>query len=258
MKSLRSHVPAWVGALVAFGLLAAPAPAAAQLTGFVKSVDAAANRLSVTETRTGADRAIAVSGQTAVVTAAGETLTLKDLRKGDGVGITHRGGLATRIVVDQARLIGHVRSVDAEAKKLVVGDGAAGEAGAGGDVTVRVDDRTAITTADGKSLALGDLKKDDGVSIARAGDLARAIEVKAKPAELTGFVKSVAADLKSFVVTETGTNTDFTMAVNERTAITTTEGRTLAIKDLKPGDGVGISHVASVAQAIKVSVKPPR
>src|SRR4051794_19885071 len=99
MKSHLSAAPAWVGALAAFGVLVAPAPGARQqLTGHVQSGDTAASKLSVTETGTGIDRGIAVSGQTAIVTLKGQPLTLKALRHGDGVAITHTGGLATRIV----------------------------------------------------------------------------------------------------------------------------------------------------------------
>ena len=67
------------GALVVFGVMAAPATA--QLTGNVKSVDTTANRLIVKETGTGTEFPIAVTGQTLVVTTTGKVLTLKDLRK---------------------------------------------------------------------------------------------------------------------------------------------------------------------------------
>ena len=70
MKSHRSFVPALAGVLVAFGVTAAPAPAPAQLTGQVKSVDTDANKLIMTETGTGTDYAIAVNGQTLVLTTA--------------------------------------------------------------------------------------------------------------------------------------------------------------------------------------------
>jgi len=259
MKRFRSFVPALAGVLVAFGVTAAPAPAAAQLTGFVKSVDTDANKLIVTETGTGTDYPIAVNGQTQVLTATGKSLTLKDLRKGDGLAVTHLGGVATKIVAEQARLVGLVKSVDPEAKKLILKEtGAKGEPGTGKDLTMTVDDQAAITTADGKAIKLGDLKEGDSVSIAHAGDLAQKIEVNIKPDELTGFVKSVGADLKTFVVTLTGGKEDVTVAINDQTSIVTTEGKTLKIKDLKEGDGVGIAHTASVAKKIVVNVKPPR
>ena len=259
MKSHRSFVPALAGVLVAFGVTAAPAPASAQLMGHVKSVDTDANRLIVTERGTGTDYAIAVNGQTLVVTTAGKPLTLKDLRKGDGLAVTQLGGVASKIVAEQPRLAGFVKSVDAKAKKLVVREaGANGEAGTGKDITMTVDDQTAITTTDGKALKLGDLKEGDSVLIAHAGDLAQTIDVNVKLDELTGFVKSVSADLKTFVVTLTGTTKDITVAVNDQTTIVTTDGKTLNIKELKEGDGVGIAHTASVAKKIVVNVKSPR
>jgi len=259
MKRHRSFVPALAGILVAFGVTATPAPATAQLMGHVKSVDTDANKLIMTETGTGTDHAIAVNGRTMVVTTAGKSLTLKDLRKGDGLAVTQFGGVASKIVAEQPRLAGIVKSVDATAKKLVLRETRAkGEAGTSNDITMAVDGQIPITTTDGKAIKLGDLKEGDSVLITHAGDLAQKIDVNVKPDELTGFVKSVSADLKTFVVTLTGTTTDVTVAVNDQTSIVTSEGKMLNIKDLKEGDGVGIAHTASVAKKIMVNVKPPR
>jgi hypothetical protein len=258
MKSNRCFVPALAGALVVFAAMAAPATA--QLTGNVRSVDTTANRLIVKETGTGNEFAIAVTGQTQVVTPSGKALTLKDLRKGDGLSIAQVGGVASKIVVQQTRLVGTVKSADPNAKRLVLREtGPKEEEGTNQDVTVRVDDQTGIETTDGKAIPLGDLKEGDGVSIARDGDLAQTIEVNVNRDEkLTGHVKSIAADLKTFVVTETGTTKDLTVAVTPQTVIETTEGKTLKIEDLKEGDGVGLTHVGSVAKRIVVAVKPPR
>lgn len=259
MKSLRSFVPALAGVLVTFGVATAPAPAAAQLTGHVKSVDPDANKLIVTETATGADYPIAVNGQTQILTTAGKPLSLKDFRKGDGLAVTQSGGLASRIVVEQSRLLGLVKSVDPAAKKLVLKEtDAKGKPILGKEVTMTVDDQAVITTTDGKTIKLGDVKEGDGVSIARTGDLAQKIEVNVKPEEMTGIVKSVAADLKTFVVTLTGTDKDVTVAVNDQTTIATPEGKMLKIQELKEGDGIGLTHTASVAKKIVVNVRPPR
>jgi hypothetical protein len=258
MKSHRSFVPALAGALVVFAAM--PAPATAQLTGNVRSVDTTANRLIVKETGTGTEFPIAVTGQTQVVTTTGKALTLKDLRKGDGLSVTHVGGIASKIVVQQTRLLGTVKSIDRDAKRLGIREAMPEEEeGTNTDVTVRVDDQTEIETTDGKSIKLGELKEGDGVSIARDGDLAQKIEVNVNRDEkLTGHVKSIGADLKTFVLTETGTTKDLTVAVTPQTVIETTEGKTLKIEDLKEGDGVGLTHVASVAKKIVVAVKPPR
>jgi hypothetical protein len=230
------------------------------LTGNVQSVDTTTNRLTVRETGTGTEFPIAVTGQTQVVTTTGKALTLKDLRKGDGLSITQVGGVASKIVAQQTRLLGTVKSADPDAKRLVIREtGPKEPEGTNPDVTVRLDDHTVIETTNGKAIPLRDLKEGDGVSIARDGDLAQKIEVNLnRDEQLTGHVKSVAADLKTFVVTETGTTRDLTVAVTPQTVIETTEGKTLKIEDLKEGDGVGLTHVASVAQKIVVAVKPPR
>jgi hypothetical protein len=78
---------------------------------------------------------------------------------------------------------------------------------------------------------------------------ARAAEV------LKGHVKSVAANLKTFVVTQLGTNTDLTVQINPQTQIVTTEAKKLDVKELKAGDGVAVSHVGGVASKIVVSVR---
>ena len=149
------------------------------------------------------------------------------------------------------QLKGIVSKVDVEAKKIVVTPE---------DKTLTVDvmvnDQTEIVTSAGKKLELKDLKSGDGLGVAHTGGLASKIVVNIKPAELTGHVKSVGATLKTFVVTETGTDTDVTVAVNAETTIHNTAGTKMELKDLKKGDGVGISHINSVATKIVVNVKP--
>src|SRR5215213_2062033 len=111
MKSHRPFVPALAGALVVFGVMAAPATA--QLTGHVKSVDVDAKRLVVTETGTGTDVGVTVTDQTPIATTAGRALRVEDLKKGDGVSIIHAGGVASSIMVSATppALTGHVKSV---------------------------------------------------------------------------------------------------------------------------------------------------
>lgn len=149
------------------------------------------------------------------------------------------------------QLKGIVSSVDTDAKKIVVTP-----EGKQLTVDLKVDAQTEIVTSAGKKLELKELKAGDGLGAVHTNNLASKIVVNVKPDELTGHVKSVKADLKTFVVTETGTNTDVTVAVNSDTAITTTAGKKLEMKELKKGDGVGISHVNSVASKIVVNVKP--
>ena len=149
------------------------------------------------------------------------------------------------------QLAGIVSKVDLEAKKVDVTPEGKQLA-----VTVTVNDQTEIVSSAGKKLELKDLKAGDGLGIAHTSGLASKIVVNVKPSELTGHVKSVGANLKTFVVTETGTDTDVTVAVNADTVINTTDGKKLELKELKKGDGVGISHVNSVATKVVVNVKP--
>jgi hypothetical protein len=155
------------------------------------------------------------------------------------------------LAVPIEKLAGIVSSVDVGAKKIVVTP-----TGKDKTVDVLVNDQTVITTEAGKALQLKDLKTGDGLGIAHDSGTASKILVAVKPSELTGHVKSVGANLKTFVVTETGTTTDVTVAVNADTTIVTVDGKKLALKELKKGDGVGISHLNSLASKIVVNVKP--
>lgn len=57
-------------------------------------------------------------------------------------------------------------------------------------------------------------------------------------------------------MTETGTSTDVTVAITPTTSMVTTQGKKIELKELKKGDGVGISHTNSVASKVIVNVKP--
>ncbi len=149
------------------------------------------------------------------------------------------------------QLAGIVSSVNLETKKIAVTP-----TGKQLNIDVTVNDKTEIVTSVGKKLELKELKAGDGLGVAHSAGLASKIVVNVKPAELTGHVKSVGANLKTFVVTETGTNTDITVAITSDTSIATTGGKKIEMKELKKGDGVGISHVNSVASKVVVNVKP--
>src|SRR3954451_1907225 len=138
------------------------------------------------------------------------------------------GNPAPALQVEQ--LAGVVTSVDVDGKKVVVTP-----TGKDKPVDVTVNDQTVIQTANGKTLALKDLKTGDGLGIAHTGGLASKIVVNVKPDELTGHVKSIGANLKTFVVTETGTSTDVTVAVTPETTIVTTAGKKIELKELKKG-----------------------
>ncbi len=146
---------------------------------------------------------------------------------------------------------GIVKSVDLEGKKFVVTPNGKDSA-----VDVVVNDKTIMKNEAGEEIALKELKAGDGVGVVSKAGIALNVLVAVKPSELTGHVKSVGANLKTFVVTETGTSTDVTVAVNPGTAIVTTDGKKIELKELKKGDGVGIAHTNSLASKIVVSVKP--
>lgn len=251
MRTIRTLSPTLAGALLTASVATASAQVAVQLTGNVQSVDRAANRLIVKQTGTGQDVPVTVNQQTQVVTTSNKVFTLRDLSKGDGVAVTHSGGIASRIVVNPAPLNAIVKSVDPGARRLVVvrseGDP---------ELAFNLADQATIVTKEGKALKVVDLKQGDRVTVTRDGEVIQRVEVTPKPQEITGHVKSVAANYKSFVVTETGTKKDFTVEVNDNTKIENTEGKSLGIKDLKAGDGVGIIHDSSVAKSIMVNVRP--
>jgi phage gp45-like len=251
MKTSRSLGPTLAGALLAFGVATASAQVAAKLTGHIRSVDPQANRLVVKQTGTGDDVPVTVNQQTQIITTANKIFTLKDLTVGDGVVVTHSGGLASRIVVNPAPLNAIVKAIDPGARRLVVV-----RPGSDAELTFLLGDRSAIVTTGNAALKIMDLKQGDRVAITRDGELVQRVEVFPKPQEITGHVKSVAANYKTFVVTETGTKKDITVEVNDDTKIENTEGKPLPIKHLKKGDGVGIAHEASVAKSIVVNVRP--
>ena len=251
MKTSRSLSPALTGALLALGVATASAQVAVPLKGHVQSVDRDANRLVVKQTGTGEDVPVTVNQQTQIITTANKVVTLRDLTKGDGVVVTQSGGVASRIVVNPAPLNAIVKSVDTDARRLVV---ARSEGDA--ELAFELGDPATIVTQDGKSLKLADLKQGDSVTITRDGKVAQRVEVVPKLQEITGHIKSIAANFKTFAVTEIGTNRGITVAVDEDTKIENSEGKSLTIKDLKVGDGVGIAHEASVARRIKVNLQP--
>jgi len=156
------------------------------------------------------------------------------------------------------KLAGHVKSVDADANTIVVK-----ESGTDKEYTVTVNGRTKIATNEGHALEFKEIEPGDGVGILHDRSVASQVKVSIKrPGEgrgvskLSGHVGSVDRDKKTIVVKESGTDKEYTVTVNGRTKIETNDGHALELKDLKPGDGVGILHRASVATAIEVSTKP--
>ena len=171
---------------------------------------------------------------------------------GVGLLVAVAGGSALAFQQQSEPLSGVVNAVDVEARKIVVTP-----TGKEKTVNVVVNDQTEIVAeVSGKPLQIKDLKTGDGLGIVHTGGVASKIRVSIKPDELTGHVKSIGANLKTFVVTEIGTTTDITVAVTPVTSIATTDGKKMELKELKKGDGVGIAHVNSVATQILVKVRP--
>jgi hypothetical protein len=148
------------------------------------------------------------------------------------------------------QLSGYVSSVDVEGKKIVVTPKDQDKT-----TDVLINDQTEIVTQGGNAFLLKDLKAGDGLGIAISNGVASKILVAVKPSELTGHVKAVKSDAKTFVVTETGTTTEVTVAITKETSIVDVKGKKLELKELKKGDGVGICHFNSVATKILVNAK---
>lgn len=223
------------------------------LTGVISAVDPIKRTLDVKEMGTDQDVHLTVNAGTIFETTSGKGIALGELRPGDSVGVSHDGGVATRILVSQAPWRGVVELVDVGANKLVLS-----QEGTDRSISVTINDQTKIQTNEGKELELKDVKQGDGVSVTHTDDVAETIRVSVKPEELTGHIKTVGADMKTLIVTQMGTNADVTVMINDSTTIVTTDGKALAFKDLKKGDGVGIAHHGGVAQKIVVNVRPVR
>ena len=57
-------------------------------------------------------------------------------------------------------------------------------------------------------------------------------------------------------MTPTGKDKPVDVTINDQTVIQTANGKTLALKELKTGDGLGIVHTGGLASKIVVNVKP--
>jgi len=71
-----------------------------ELKGHIKAVSGDFRSLIVTELSNGADITVAVTPDTTIVSKSGKSLGMNDLKKGDGVGITHHSSVASMIVVN--------------------------------------------------------------------------------------------------------------------------------------------------------------
>jgi len=225
---------------------------AESLSGVVRSVDTDGKKVVVTQEGTDKVVPVTVTDATTIRTGKGVTMGLKHLRKGDGVGIVHANGTASLITVRQTSLLGVVVKSDPDEKTFEMTP-----KGEEKDVTVTTVKDTVFETGDGTLRKLQDLKPGDGLSVQFNGPDVAKVVINPKPPELTGYVKSVSADLQSLVVTEVGTNVDSSVRIDDQTVIKTNDGDDMTIKQLKKGDGVGIATVKGVARQIVVNVKQP-
>jgi len=239
-------------AFTLLGLLAGAARAEG-VTGVLGSVNTEAKKIVVMESGTDRKVELTVTDRTRYATGQGRPLKLADLKKGDGVGVTVEGSAALAVVVNQSALTGVVDEVEVEKGKFTVT-----QAGETREFTAEVTAKTPILSVEGKALGLKDVKTGDGVTVTFAGHDVLKVTVNPKPEEITGHVKSIAADMKSIVVTEVGTETDVKVVLTGRTTLVTNQSKTLELKDLKKGDGVGVAHHGSVASKIVVNPAPAR
>jgi Cu/Ag efflux protein CusF len=246
-KRLQRRALACVGVL-ALGLANGPIPVRADnLTGVVVSVEVAGKKIVVFDQSTSKPVDIGLTGQVDIRTTTGQPLQVQNLKRGDRVGILYNAGLGSRVVVNQAPLRGVVASSDLRSEKFTVT-----EKGTNRDIDVVLNPDTRIVTPKNESLALKDIKTGDGVSVVYYGAAPTVVMINSKPPELTGHIKSIGNDMRSLVVTELGSSADVKVAVTPKTTIVSNVGKTLEMKDLKKGDGVGIAHQASVASMIVV------
>ena len=146
----------------------------AELKGVVSKIDLGAQKLTVTEEGTNRDIEVVLSPKTRIETMKRQSLALKDVKTGDGVGVVYSGAVPVDIVINSKppELKGHIKSIGADMRSLVVT-----EIGNGTDVTISVTPKTTIVSATGKSLGINDLKKGDGVGIAHESSVASLIVV---------------------------------------------------------------------------------
>ena len=116
MQTRRSWVRVLAGGLVALAVLVLPA-LAEELLGTVKSVDADAKKVVVTEKGTLASVEVTVTGQTVIETPKGEPVPLEKLKTGSRVHVTHEDDVASKIVVRGAGKKGEGKKGEGKKKK---------------------------------------------------------------------------------------------------------------------------------------------
>lgn len=256
MKRSRA-APARAGAYVLVAVVLAAAPSRAQTVGYqgtVYSVNPQTGQLVVTDSATARNFDLVVTPQTRILSSLGQPLSVADLKKGDGLGVAASGAQALTINVNQGVLRGTISAVDLDGGTVTVK-----ETGTDRSVTVPVPAQTPVVrSGSDQPVALKTLKSGDGVLVQYAGRGVSRVVINPKPAELTAYIKSVGADMRSLLVTEVGTNADYKVIVTPQTELVNPQGKTLEMKDLHSGDGVGIAYNRGVASKIVVAPTPAR
>jgi hypothetical protein len=147
-------------------------------------------------------------------------------------------------------LSGVVVQVDPAGKKMVVMDRYSQR-----QIDVTFVDQPVIWTTTGKPLHVQNLKRGDGVGIVASGGVARRVMVN--QGMLRGVVSRIDLREPSMVVTESGTNRDIEVPLNQGIRIETGQRTPLALKDLKSGDGVGVLYSGEAPIDVVVNSKPP-
>jgi hypothetical protein len=195
---------------------------------------------------------VALDPQVPITSRAGDPFAGTDLKPGGGVAIVLNGPEAAKVVMSPPPRRGFVKSINLDKQSLTLN-----ELNTEREATVPLADQASILSADGRSLALKDLKPGDGLAVTMDGDVASRIDVNVKLPSMAGQIKSISGNLRSFVVEDLNTNKDITVGVNDDTAIVTKEGKTLRMSDLKDGDGVGVTiGKGGVADQVVVNPKP--
>jgi len=256
MERRRTAAAARAGAYALVAVVLASAQARAQAVAYqgnVYSVNPQTGQLVVTDALTARNFDLVVTPQTRLLSSLGEPLTLADLKKGDGLGVAASGTQALTINVNQGVLRGVVSAVDLDDSNFTVT-----EHGTDRSVTVPVTEKTPFRSANDQKVALKTVKSGDGVLVQYAGRGVAKVIINPKPAELTAYIKSVGADMRSLLVKEVGTQADYKVIVTSQTEVVNAQGKSLEMKELHAGDGVGIAYKKGVASKIVVAPAPAR
>jgi len=161
--------------------------------------------------------------------------------------------MLTGIATSQARAAdrqGTILSVDMAGKKMVVLDLQTSR-----NIDVGLSDQTRIVTTTNKPLQIGDLKRGDKIGYTEVNG--QAMNMQVQQADLKGVVSTIDVGAQKLVITEAVTDREIPVALNPNTRIETHERKSLALKDIKTGDGVAVTYSGAAPVSVVVNSKPP-